>query len=234
MNAGIPEAVRNLTVTFRYNDIASVKALFAEASRPDRRPDPGAARGSDPQNGFLHEARRLCHEHGALFILDEMITGFRWHHGGAQTRLRHRAGPELLRQGAGQRLLGVGAGRQARIHAARRPRAPDRPRVFLLSTTHGAETHALAAAIATMRIYQNEPVIEHLHAQGRKLRTGIEEAAKRHGIEDHFKVEGRACCLLYSALDAQRQPSAGLPHAVPAGDHPARRADAVAGGQLHT
>ena len=47
----------------------------------------------------------------------------------------------------------------------------DRPRVFLLSTTHGAETHALAAAIATMQIYQREPVIEHLYRQGDRLQA---------------------------------------------------------------
>jgi glutamate-1-semialdehyde 2,1-aminomutase len=83
----------------------------------------------------------------------------------------------------------------------------DRPRVFLLSTTHGAESHALAAAIATMRTYMNEPVIEHLYQQGKKLREGIEQAAKRHGVGDHFKVVGRPCCLAYTTLDSRGQPS---------------------------
>ena len=42
------------------------------------------SRGEDPRDNFLHEARQIAHENGALFILDEMITGFRWHEGGAQ------------------------------------------------------------------------------------------------------------------------------------------------------
>lgn len=45
------------------------------------------------------------------------------------------------------------------------------PRVFLLSTTHGAETHAMAAAMATMAVYRDEPVIEHLYGQGPSLRA---------------------------------------------------------------
>src|SRR3990172_6761176 len=85
MHAGIRETVRKLTLTFKYNDISSVRALF-EAH-------PGAIAGVileavkrvEPENGFLHEVKRICHENGALFILDEMITGFRWHNGGAQT-----------------------------------------------------------------------------------------------------------------------------------------------------
>ena len=207
MNAGIPEAVRNLTVSFRYNDIASVKALFQKHPGQIAGLIMEASRGSDPQNSFLHEARRVAHEHGALFIIDEMITGFRWHHGGAQ-RI-YDIEPDLSCFGkaiANGFSVSALAGKREFMRLGGIEHT-DRPRVFLLSTTHGAEGHALAAAIATMRIYQNEPVIEHLHAQGRKLRTGIEEAAKRHGIEDHFKVEGRDSCLIYSALDAQRLPS---------------------------
>jgi glutamate-1-semialdehyde 2,1-aminomutase len=201
MNAGIPEATRNLTVTFRYNDIASVKDLF------DRYPGKLAAlilepsRGDDPKDGFLHQVQGLCREKGALLILDEMITGFRWHAAGAQ-RL-YGIEPDLSAFG---KALGNGfsvsalAGKREYMRLGGLEHT-DRPRVFLLSTTHGAETHALAAAIATMRTYQSEPVVEHLYRQGTKLREGIEEAAKRRGVDGHFKVVGRACCLSYATLD---------------------------------
>ena len=74
-NAGIPQVVRNLTVTFRYNDIASVERLF------ERYPDGLAAvimepaTTEEPRNGFLQKVRQLCRTHGTVFILDEMITG---------------------------------------------------------------------------------------------------------------------------------------------------------------
>jgi len=207
MNAGIPEVVRNLTVTFRYNDIASVKDLF------DRHPGKLAAlilepsRGDDPVDGFLHQVQRLCKERGALLILDEMITGFRWHVAGAQKL--YGIDPDLSTFG---KALGNGfsvsalAGKREYLRLGGLEHT-DRPRVFLLSTTHGAETHALAAAIATMRTYQNESVIEHLHRQGTKLREGIAEVARRHGVDGHFKVVGRPCCLAYATLDPNGKPS---------------------------
>ncbi len=58
-----------------------------------------------------------------------------------------------------------------------------------------------------MKTYQGEPVIEHLCQQGAKLRQGIEEAARRHGLSDHFKVVGRPSCLAYATLDQRGQPS---------------------------
>lgn len=207
MNAGIPEVVRNLTVTFRYNDIASVRDLF------DRYPGKLAAlilepsRGDDPADGFLHEVQRLCREKGALLILDEMITGFRWHAAGAQKL--YGIEPDLTTFG---KALGNGfsvsalAGKREYMRLGGLEHT-DRPRVFLLSTTHGAETHALAAAIATMRTYQNEPVIEHLDVQGTKLKEGITEAARRHGVDSHFKVVGRSCCLAFATLDPNGKPS---------------------------
>ena len=67
--------------------------------------------------------------------------------------------------------------------------------VFLLSTTHGAETPALAAAIATMRVYQREPVIEHLDRQGERLADGLRRSPPRHGLADHVAPIGFPCNL---------------------------------------
>ncbi|UXN61193.1 glutamate-1-semialdehyde 2,1-aminomutase [Phyllobacterium zundukense] len=207
MNAGIPDAVQKLTVTFKYDDLDSIRALF------NRYPGKIAAlilepsRGDDPKNNFLHAARDLCHSNGALFILDEMITGFRWHKGGAQQL--YRIEPDLSCFG---KALGNGfsvsalAGKREYMKLGGLEQTGS-PRVFLLSTTHGAETHALAAAIATMRIYQDEPVIEHLYDQGEALRTGINQVIARHGVGEYFRVTGRSCCLAYATLDQAKTPS---------------------------
>ena len=166
MNAGIPEAVRQLTVTFRYNDLASAETLF------DQYPGRIAAfilepaRTEEPQDGYLQALQRLCHANGALLILDEMITGFRWHNGGAQKV--YGIVPDLSAFGkalANGFSVSALAGRREFMRLGGLDHH-DRPRVFLLSTTHGAETHALAAAIATMQVYQREGVIEHLVPAG--------------------------------------------------------------------
>jgi glutamate-1-semialdehyde 2,1-aminomutase len=82
-----------------------------------------------------------------------------------------------------------------------------RERVFLLSTTHGAEGHALAAAIATMKIYEEEPVIAHLERQGTRLAAGLKEVIAARGLEGHVGVFGKPCNLVYFTRDAERKDS---------------------------
>ena len=111
------------------------------------------ARTEEPRDGYLQALQRLCHAKGALLILDEMITGFRWHNGGAQKV--YGIVPDLSTFGkalANGFSVSALAGRREFMRLGGLDH--DRPRVFLLSTTHGAETHALAAAIATMQVYR--------------------------------------------------------------------------------
>ena len=83
----------------------------------------------------------------------------------------------------------------------------DKERVFLLSTTHGAENHSLAAAIQTMQIYRRDNVVEYLYAQGEKLRVGINRAIESLGLIGYFEVLGRPSNLIYATRDQSRQPS---------------------------
>jgi glutamate-1-semialdehyde 2,1-aminomutase len=206
MNAGIPEAIRKLTVTFRYNDLAAAAALFAQYPRRIAAFILEPARTEEPREAYLHELKRLCHANGALLILDEMITGFRWHNGGGQKY--YDIVPDLSCFGkalANGFSVSALAGRREFMRLGGLDH--DRPRVFLLSTTHGAETHALAAAISTIRVYQREPVIEHLYRQGTRLRALAEQVICRHGLTDFVKILGKPCCLLYATLDQNGDPS---------------------------
>jgi glutamate-1-semialdehyde 2,1-aminomutase len=207
VDAGVPETVRRLTLKFRYNDLESARALFAEHPGEIAAVILEGARAEEPRNDFLGQLRQLAHDHGALFVLDEMITGFRWSVGGAQET--YGVEPDLSCFG---KAIGNGfsvsalAGKREFMRLGGLDHV-DRPRVFLLSTTHGAETHALAAAAETMRVYRDEPVIDHLYAMGRLLRDGIEEAVARHGLKAHVQVVGRPSCLAYTSLDAELRPS---------------------------
>jgi glutamate-1-semialdehyde 2,1-aminomutase len=207
VGAGVPEAVRRLTLKFRYNDIDSARALFAEHPGQIAAVILEGARADEPRDDFLGRLRHLAHDNGALFVLDEMITGFRWSLGGAQEV--YGIEPDLSCFG---KAMGNGfsvsalAGKREFMRLGGLDHV-DRPRVFLLSTTHGAETHALAAAAETMRVYRDEPVIDHLYALGRLVRQGIEQAVARHGLERHVQVVGRPCCLAYTSLDDALRPS---------------------------
>jgi glutamate-1-semialdehyde 2,1-aminomutase len=206
MAAGVPGWIQSRTVKFRYNDLASLQALF------DEYPDQIAcvilepARLEEPAEDFLAGLQRLCLRNGAVLVFDEMITGFRWHRSGAQ----HVFGvtPDLSAFGkafANGFALSALAGKRELMQLGGYEH--DRERVFLLSTTHGAETHSLAAAIATMRVYEREPVTDHLHRQGQRLRVGVMQAVERLGLQGHFDCMGRDCCLLFSTNDAESRPS---------------------------
>jgi glutamate-1-semialdehyde 2,1-aminomutase len=139
-------------------------------------------------------------------VFDEMITGFRWSAAGAQGL--YGVTPDLSAFG---KALGNGfaisalAGRREIME--RGGLRTDDPRVFLLSTTHGAETHALAAAIAVMDTYADDGVIERLHAIGNRLSTGVREVVADHGLSRHILVRGRDSNLVFATLDGDERPS---------------------------
>lgn len=206
IDAGIPAAVADLTLTFPYNDLPSLELLFAE--HPGRiacvvlEPE----REEPPLDGFLQGIADLCHREGAVFALDEMITGFRWRLGGAQAE--YGVVPDLSTFGkamANGFAVSALAGRRELME--RGGIRHEGPRVFLLSTTHGAETHGLAAAIATMDVYREHDVIGHMHEVGRLLRTEVEAAIAAAGVEDFVGVGGRDSNLGYRTFDQEGQPS---------------------------
>jgi glutamate-1-semialdehyde 2,1-aminomutase len=206
MRAGIPQAVQDLTVGFRYNDLGSVQALF------DQHPERIAglimepAKDCDPENGFLHAVRDLCHRNGAVFILDEMITGFRWPEITGQ-RL-YDVEPDLSTFGKGIAngfALAALVGKREIMKLGGLDH--DQERAFILSTTHGAETHALAAALAVVEIYRREPVVEVMDQQGQRLARGVNQMIDRHGLGGYFEVLGRASNLVYATRDETKKPS---------------------------
>jgi glutamate-1-semialdehyde 2,1-aminomutase len=206
MTAGIPAGVEELTLTFGYNDLESVLALFEAYPGEIACVMLEAERTSPPENGFLEGLRELCDRHGALLVFDEMITGFRWHLGGAQAF--HGVTPDLSSWGKGIANgfpLSLVAGK--REHMERGGLRTEEERVFFLSTTHGAETASLAAALATLRIYEERDVIDRLWRQGERLKAGFDEVVRTAGVEEFVTLSGRPPALLYGTRDQDGQPS---------------------------
>jgi glutamate-1-semialdehyde 2,1-aminomutase len=207
--AGIPQMIRDLTLKFRYNDAASLEQLFV--AHPNRISCVvlEAETATPPHPAFLAEVRALCDKYGALMVLDEMITGFRWDLGGAQRV--HGVVPDLSTFGkaiANGFALAALAGKREIMERGGLTHSFER--VFLLSTTHGAETHTLAAGIAAMRVYRDEPVIETLYRRGERLRAGFQQVAQRHGVQDHLVILGRACNLVFGTKGTDLAPSQGF------------------------
>jgi glutamate-1-semialdehyde 2,1-aminomutase len=205
-DGGIPRYVRELTLTFRYNDIDGLRALF------DEHPDQISAvfleptRTEEPNPGFLEGVRSLCTARGALLVFDEIITGFRFHLNGAQKL--YGVKPDLSTFGkavANGFSVSALCGRRDIMRLGGREREQDN--VYLMSTTHGAEVCSLAAAIATMETYRSEPVIETLYRQGERLRDGMLEAIARHDLGGVVTLSGRPCNLLYGTRGPDGEPS---------------------------
>ncbi len=206
VNAGIPKVISDLTLQFKYNDISSVQALF------DQYPGQIACFIMEVEKyeridlNFLTALQRLCNENGSLLIFDEMITGFRWDIGGAQTY--YGITPDLSTFGKGMGngfAISALAGKKEIMELG--GLYHEKERVFLLSTTHGAEHHALAAFMAVVKVFKEKDVIAHMNAQGARLKEGLEKCIQEHGLQDYIGIHGFPVCLVYSTKNEQKESS---------------------------
>jgi glutamate-1-semialdehyde aminotransferase len=153
---------RELINIVSYNDLQALEDALTE--------HPTAAvimeiPGESPLDGYLQAALESTHRHGALFILDEIVTGFRYAIGGAQELFGFV--PDLA-------CLGKGMANGYPLAAVVGLDGPMRAfEEIFFSMTYSGETVSLAAAKATLGILRSEPVLDRIWARGRELRGGI-------------------------------------------------------------
>lgn len=221
---GVDGPQTSSTLLFDYNDFESLAALFAEHPGeiagvmlepathivPQSSGDPLTWPDGGREPGFLAQVRDICTREGALMILDEMITGFRWHLGGAQTFFGIE--PDISTFGkamANGFSLAAVVGRREFMKVG----AIDEPgmeRTFLLSSTHGGEMPALGAFLAAAKVNEEEDVAGHLWRYGAELREGWNAVAREHGLVDHLVLEGPSIALNYITRDAGGAPSPAM------------------------
>jgi glutamate-1-semialdehyde 2,1-aminomutase len=201
LTRGVPLDAVAKTKLFHYNDVASLESLITQFPGQFSCLVLEPAATEPPKENFLQRVQEICRKHGIVFILDEMITGFRWHIKGAQ----HLYGvkPDLCTFGkamANGFSVSCVAGRRE-IMELGSIEFEGRERVFLLSTTHGAEMAGLGAFVATMSFMRKHEVVEHLWSYGNSLVAMMERQAQAHGIGHSFKVGGVSCSPYYLTLD---------------------------------
>jgi glutamate-1-semialdehyde aminotransferase/spore coat polysaccharide biosynthesis protein SpsF (cytidylyltransferase family) len=172
-NGGIPEVHAKYIHPFEYNDPSTLERVFREregkiAAVIMEQP------GIEPENDFLTRVGEITRQHGAVFILDEIVTGFRYAKGGAQEL--YGVVPDMACFGKG-----MANGYPISAVVGRREVMMAFENVFF-STTYGGETVALAAARATLDTLDQEPVIDHIWRLGAALREGILRAATESQI----------------------------------------------------
>lgn len=198
------------TKIFNYNNIESLEKLFDEYPNQIACVMLEPAATEHPKDNFLHKVKELCRKHGAVFILDEMITGFRWHLKGAQ--YYYDIKPDLCTFGKamanGFSVAAVAGKRE--IMELGSIELEGKERLFLLSTTHGAEMSGLGAFVETMKFMKEHNVVEHMWNYGGKLIDLMNHTAKKYGIEKNFIAGGIECSPYYLTLDQNGQNSLGL------------------------
>lgn len=187
-NAGIPEVVRDLSATFDYNNLDSVReALDEDVACVILEPfvfEP-------PKSNFLQELKALCEANGTLLIFDEMWTGFRIAVGGAQEYFG--VTPDLAcysKAFANGMPISLLTGRRAIMQLFNEE-------VFFF-TTFGGEALSLAAAVATIQEMIDKNVPAYLAAKGRLLKDGYNALAIELGMDGYTRCTGYDCRSLVS------------------------------------
>jgi len=225
---GVTSETRRLTKKFHYNDIESLKkkvikyknriaCVVLEPSSTEcpkiNKDDPACCnkalcdRNFKKENHFLKQVEKICKENKIVFILDEMITGFRWHLEGAQ----HFYGvkPDMSTFGkamANGFSVSAICGKKEIMELGSITKK-NQERVFLLSTTHGAEMSGLSAFIETVKFLKKNNVIKHNWNYGAKLIKESNKISKKIGIQDYFNFSGIACSPFFNCLDYNKNNS---------------------------
>lgn len=202
VDAGIPQNTKDLTKNFPFNDADALERLLEDHSGKVACVILEAAATAAPNPGFLERVRELATQHNAVLVFDEIITGFRWNLRGAQ----HYYGviPDLSTFGkamANGFSLSAVAGKREIME--RGGLDHPYPRVFLLSTTNGTETHCLAAALKTIQLLRDTSIIEENWQVGKQLREGFNTLAAQHGIGERAKMQGVDISPWYAFYDTE-------------------------------
>ena len=197
-SAGVPAEMAADTLTARYNDAASVRALL-EANPGQVAAvivEPVAANMGvvPPQPGFLEALRGLCDAYGALLIFDEVITGFRLSAGGAQRHYGVHA--DLVTYGkiiGGGMPVGAYAGSRKLMEQVSPLGA-----VYQAGTLSGNPV-AMAAGLAQLEILENNPdLYTALERKGKRLQEGLQEIFRKAKVPAQVNRAGSILTVFFS------------------------------------
>lgn len=180
---GIPEEVKDLTFTFDYNNIESLKeSLDKDVACVILEPFVF----DEPKDNFLHEVQRICKENGTLLIFDEMWSGFRIALGGAQEYFGIK--PDLAVYSKA-----VANGMPIAFLTGRRDVMDHFNRDVFFFTTFGGEALSLAATKATIHELKEKNVAKNLAEKGKLLMDGYNQLVADLGMTAYTKCKGFPC-----------------------------------------
>jgi len=203
---GIPEGTRSLTAGFSYNDIGSVEALLAPPNHDIACLILEPVKFDPPKDNFLQRVADLCRKHGVVFILDEMISGFKWGMQGAQRYFGVQPDLSTWGKGIANGFSCCALTGKAEIMELGGIRREGDDKLFLISTTHGAETTGLAAMAATVAAFGRHNMIESNWSRGEALKLRLEQIVSRRGLENELQLVGYPCLFVLACRNSQGVP----------------------------
>ncbi|CAN5832551.1 glutamate-1-semialdehyde 2,1-aminomutase [soil metagenome] len=191
---GVPQAVKDLSHTFPYNDLPALDTLLKQHSGEFAAIILEPMNVAYPDPGYLEGVRELATQHGAVLIFDETITGFRYANGGAQELFG--VTPDLATFGKG-----MANGYPVSAVAGRADIMKLMEEIFF-SFTFAGETLSLAAAKATMQKLKREPVIQTMTQRGMQLRAAVTDLIEKHQLGEWLGFAGHPTWSFLTLKDA--------------------------------
>ncbi|PYO89331.1 MAG: aspartate aminotransferase family protein [Gemmatimonadetes bacterium] len=196
---GVPAGVRNLFAELPFNDVAAGRELIRARAPRLAAVVVEPVVVSEPTREWLQMLRVETERAGAILIFDEIKTAFRLAIGGAAERYTLKPAPDLVVLGkalANGFPLAVVGGRADLMNAANRT---------WISSTLATEGVALAAARATLEVFERDGVCEHIHRIGTRLLHGLHEVQRMHaGLVTGVAGIAEMCFLHYATEDLSR------------------------------
>jgi glutamate-1-semialdehyde 2,1-aminomutase len=196
---GVPVSTKELTHKFVYNDIQSLKTKLEELKDQVAAVILEPVNVVAPENNFLQQVKELTHQHGAVLVFDETITGFRYANGGAQEFFG--VVPDLATFGKG-----LANGYPVSAIAGKAEIMKLMEEIFF-SFTFGGETLSLAASLATMKKLQREPVIEKMRKTGEAIIEKLNIIIKEYKLEHIMSVAGYPAWSFLMIKDTEKYTS---------------------------
>jgi glutamate-1-semialdehyde 2,1-aminomutase len=204
---GVPEALARLTVNVPYNDPQALADLFSRSGHEIAclilEPVAGNMGVVPPRAGYLQAAREITRRHGALLILDEVMTGFRVGPAGAQGRFGVTADLTTLGKIIGGGLPVGAYGGPADLMKRVAPEGP----VYQAGTLSGNPL-AMVAGVETLKATREAGFYDRLEAVAARLEEGLATAAREAGVAVRMNRVGAMMCGFFTAAAVTDFPTA--------------------------
>lgn len=207
-NKGVPEQIQNMTVTYNSLDLKTLEDLFA------KHPQKIACVIAEPEKNhpqpenYVQQLIDICHKHGALYIMDEMVTGFKTGFPGSIQKMNVVPDMATWGKGIANGFSFCALTGKKEIMELGGIKNIGQEKVFLISSTHGGETHAMAACMATIQEFQKHNVLAHNHKIGQQTIDRCKALVVKHSLQNFIDVSNTNWLVAFSFKDSNQTVSA--------------------------